>query len=112
MIITLPWPPSILNPNSGGHWAVKASAKKGYKHDCMWSIKTNQKPANLTGKIPLLIRFRPPDYRHRDMDNMLASIKSGLDGVAEKWGVNDRQFLLTLDIGPAITHGAVEIECN
>jgi crossover junction endodeoxyribonuclease RusA len=34
----------------------------------------------------------PPDRRARDLDNMLASIKSGLDGLADALEANDRRF--------------------
>ena len=51
--------------------------------------------APVDGKIPLTITFYPPDKRHRDADNMVASIKAGLDGVADALKVNDRRFLPT-----------------
>jgi len=47
------------------------------------------------GKIPITVTFYPPDKRHRDADNMVASIKAGLDGVADGLKINDRQFLPT-----------------
>jgi crossover junction endodeoxyribonuclease RusA len=46
-------------------------------------------------KIRLKITFYPPDKRHRDADNMVAAIKSGLDGLADALRVNDRLFLPT-----------------
>jgi hypothetical protein len=33
-----------------------------------------------------------PDKRWRDADNLLAMIKSGLDGVCDATGINDRAF--------------------
>ena len=67
-------------------------------------------PSTLPEKIPLLITFCPPTKARRDIDNMLASIKAALDGVAEAWGVDDSRFRPSLDIGPVVKHGAIKIE--
>lgn len=44
------------------------------------------------GKIPIEVRFYPPDARHRDDDNMIASFKAARDGIADAIGVDDRRF--------------------
>ena len=36
--------------------------------------------------------FYPPCRRTRDKDNLLASMKSGLDGLADALAVNDSRF--------------------
>jgi crossover junction endodeoxyribonuclease RusA len=38
----------------------------------------------------------PPDRRHRDLDNLLASIKAGLDGLADVWKVDDSKWSLQI----------------
>lgn len=43
-------------------------------------------------KIKLAFVFRPPDARHYDGDNLLARMKSGLDGLADALGINDSRF--------------------
>ena len=93
--VFLPWPPKELSPNSALHWAKKAKKKKEYRQAC-WALTLEAK-LEATGdqKIPMEITFYPPDKRHRDADNMVAAIKSGLDGVADALKVNDRQFLPT-----------------
>jgi crossover junction endodeoxyribonuclease RusA len=94
-IIHLPWPPKELSPNATLHWAKKAKFKKMYRETC-WALTLESKvKINAVGKIPIEITFFPPDRRHRDADNMVASIKAGLDGVADALKVNDRQFLPT-----------------
>lgn len=58
-----------------------------------------------------MIIFHPPDKRHRDLDNMLASIKYGLDGIALAWGVNDKDFKpITIDIGEPVAKGQITIK--
>ena len=38
------------------------------------------------------IEFCPPDIRKRDMDNFIASCKSGIDGLAMASGIDDSKF--------------------
>ena len=96
--VILPWPPRELSPNSRTHWAKKAKAAKAYRLDCFYLAKEAKVTAPKEGPINLHIEFVPPDRRPRDLDNMLASIKSGLDGLAEALGVNDKRFTLTLSV--------------
>lgn len=96
MKIELPYPPKELSPNATLHWAKKMKFKKSYRQTC-WALALSQKltapPGD--GKIDIHITFYPPDRRHRDADNMVASIKAGLDGVADALKVNDKRFLPT-----------------
>lgn len=102
MIVTLGWPPSILSPNARAHWTKRAIAAKKYKTAC-WALTLEAKLAvSAEGPIDLDIEFVPPDRRHRDLDNMLAAIKAGLDGLALAMGVNDRQFRLRLSVADRI----------
>lgn len=92
--VLLPWPPKELSPNCALHWAKKAKYKKDYRHTC-WVLALEAKlqaPAT-DKKFIVEITFYPPDKRHRDADNMVASIKSGLDGIADALKVNDKLFL-------------------
>lgn len=61
------------------------------------------------GRLHVTVEFVPPDRRHRDRDNMLASIKSGLDGLADALGVNDSRFDLTIRVADDIG-GMVRVE--
>jgi crossover junction endodeoxyribonuclease RusA len=94
--VKLPWPPKELSPNSTLHWSKKVKKKKEYRTAC-WALTLEAKlvapPGE--GKIPVEITFYPPDKRHRDADNMVASIKAGLDGLADALKVNDKRFLPT-----------------
>ncbi len=60
--------------------------------------------------VSLEITFHPPDERRRDLDNCLASIKLGLDGIAEALGIDDRHFHpITIDWGEVVKGGRVDI---
>lgn len=48
------------------------------------------------------LEFYPPNKRSRDWDNLLASMKSGLDGLADGLGVNDSLFRPSVAVADAI----------
>lgn len=91
--VTLPFPPSILNPNSRAHWSQRSKAAKAYRHAC-WAlcVESGLTAIPWEGDIHLWIDFYPPDRRARDDDNMIAAFKSGRDGMADALKVNDRRF--------------------
>ena len=111
-VFTLPWPPKILSPNAPhGSWTHKASAKKGYKLACAWTLAEQKAKKMKAGKIHATMTFHPPDARRRDLDNMLASSKYAIDAVSEAVGVDDSKFSLTLVRGePRPKQGAILIE--
>jgi crossover junction endodeoxyribonuclease RusA len=47
-------------------------------------------------EIMVGLKFFPPDARKRDLDNMLSSCKSALDGMADALEVNDQRFAFVL----------------
>lgn len=104
----LPWPPSALRPNasSPGNWRAKSEAAKKYRGVCLMMAKSARlRP--LDGPMALRIDFHPPDNRRRDLDNMLASFKQGIDAVAETMGVDDSIFALRLSKRAPVKHGSV-----
>lgn len=110
--VTLPWPPSALSPNARGHWSIKARHAKKYRADsrvlCMAVGLRNVASEALS----LRVTFQPPDRRARDLDNLLASIKAGLDGIADATGVDDSRWTLSLEKGEPVKGGAVSIHIS
>ena len=106
--ISLPYPPSILNPNVRSHWAPKAKAKKKYRQYCYYMAK-QIRPEFENEKIYLEITFHPPNHRKRDKDNMIAAFKAGQDGLADAWHVDDYRFSTSYAIGDVIKHGGVSV---
>ena len=92
MNFTLPWPPSVLNPNVRKHWRKHAAAKKAYRAACAWTARSQGAEHMQSEKIALRIVFVPPCRRHRDLDNCVTAMKPGLDGLADALGVDDRCF--------------------
>jgi len=62
-------------------------------------------PADAT----LAITFHPPTAARRDLDNMLAAIKAGLDGIAMATCGDDSGWGLRLSRGAVIKGGRVTI---
>lgn len=110
-MIVLPWPPKELNPNSRVHHHVLAKYKKQYKEVC-WALTKESKvlPPD-TPKIHLNILFVPPNRQRRDLDNCLAAMKAGIDGLASAWGIDDNRFKYTIDMAQEIG-GMVKIEIH
>lgn len=57
----------------------------------------------------LEITFHPPNKIKRDLDNMLASIKSGLDGIADGFKCDDSEWSPTIRRGTPTPGGAVVV---
>ena len=109
MNLILPWPPKELSPNRRQHWAVTARAKKAYRLSCAWQAKAQGARKIDAKTLHLALTFYPPTRRAFDLDNLLARMKAGLDGLADVLGVDDSRWTLTIakaeDIG-----GMVRVE--
>lgn len=109
MQVILPWPPKELSPNARLHWSKVAKAKKHYRQIC-WALSSKARlKVCKEGDIHLSVTFYPPDRRWRDTDNMFASMKAGLDGIADALQVNDKRFVFTLVVSKE-TLGQVKVE--
>ena len=94
--ITLPWPPKELSPNARLHWSKLASAKRAYRHVCAVQAKVQGAQRISAGKLHVSLTFYAPTRRAFDLDNALARMKSGLDGLADVLGVDDRHWSLSI----------------
>ena len=93
--VVLGWPPSDLSPNARLHWAKLARAKKQYRNACFSVSKEQLKKfntENIPEKLVLEMTFIPPDRRSYDRDNLVARMKSGIDGLADALKINDKRF--------------------
>lgn len=107
--VSLPWPPRALSPNGRKHRMAVARVKKQYRADCAWStIAAGVRRIDATA-VRVRITFHPPDARARDTDNMLASLKAGLDGVADVIGIDDSRWTLVIARGAPAAPGRVDL---
>ena len=97
MTVTLGWPSPNLSPNARPHWAALARAKKAARLegfcDAMEALKFIKPSALKDVKaVSIQVTFIPPNAIRRDADNMLASIKAHLDGIADAIGIDDSRW--------------------
>jgi crossover junction endodeoxyribonuclease RusA len=106
--VALPWPDNRLSPNARLHWAQKAGAVKSARQTTWALVRAAmgpQRPGWTAAKLD--VTFCPPDNRRRDRDNMVASLKSANDGIADAIGVDDHKFITTYQMGSPVKGGAV-----
>ena len=107
--MVLPWPPRECSPNARCHYQTKAKAARRYRHDC-WALACVAKlRVDWAGPVRLRITFCPPSRRRMDLDNAVAWIKNGLDGLADALKVDDSRFFLQPAFGEPVPGGRVEI---
>lgn len=105
-MLELPWPPKELSANSRKQHRYTADERKTFKES--WWALTKEAKFRATN---LDITFHPPTGHRRDLDNMLTSIKFGLDGMALAMGVDDSTFTeITIRKGEIVKpHGLVVV---
>lgn len=110
LIIVLPWPASVLHPNSRGHWAQKARAAKKARKDG-WAAALESGLGRIQAdSLAVTVVFHPPNNRRRDADGMLSSVKSHLDGIADAVGVDDSRWSIAIRREEPRFPGSVHIE--
>ena len=109
MRVVLPWPCRELSPNARVHWAKKARAAKTYGTIAAFEASQLKRPKGLKC-VRVVIEFYPPDNRRRDLDNMLASMKPAIDGIAAAIGVDDSKWEISMKKGAAVKGGLVVVE--
>lgn len=92
--LTLPWPAKELSPNARVHWTRVAKAKKSYLTACYnLALEQRQFVWRLPdGPLTLELEFSKPSRRKMDQDNLIARMKSGIDGVCKALRIDDSRF--------------------
>jgi crossover junction endodeoxyribonuclease RusA len=91
-VIELPWPHPTLSPNGRAHFMAKSRMTKKARAWANLATKAANLSVPAEGRIRVILTFYPSISRNRDKDNLLASCKAYLDGMAEALGVNDSRF--------------------
>lgn len=95
MLIKLPFPDMRLSPNrkNGKHWSSTNTIKKA-AFECAYYLTREAMASENYKSIPtyMEITFIAPDRRKRDLDNLLSSCKSQIDGICKALGVDDSIF--------------------
>lgn len=107
--LILPWPPKELSPNARMHWGALAKAKKAFRARCARAAREQGARSIKADKLHLSLTFYAPTRRAYDLDNALARMKSGLDGLADVLGVDDKHWSLSIERAE-IVGGYVQVE--
>ncbi len=95
MNIILPYPDKALSPNSRCHWSQRAKAAKKARSDAFHIVNAldNCPFVGYEGRLHVWIDVYAKTKNYPDADNILSSLKSALDGIADALGLNDRRFI-------------------
>lgn len=115
--LEMPWPDQKLSPNARGHWAQTAKLKARQRSGWAWhataqgvhTLRDMWTPEQIKGTT-LRLTFHPPTRRMYDLDNRLASIKAGLDGLADTLGCDDSGWKIEMMMGDMRAGGCVVVE--
>lgn len=111
--ITLPWPDKGLSPNARAHWRKVAKLRAIQRLECFAETRHQIGTPRIRegATFLVLLTFCPADRRKRDRDNLGASMKSALDGVADALGINDSQFVqVAYRVGEPAAEACVRVE--
>lgn len=116
ILITLPWPRKELWQNRRPHWhAAREAARKARKdaYNAFFEAGGRNLLHIEGGTYALHFSFYQPNLTKRDLQNMPATQKSAIDGIADALGVDDSTFQVhwPTEWGPCDRpHGSVTVE--
>lgn len=96
LVVVLPWPHRYLSPNSRVIWQAKCQvsshARTLARLVTVGRLEAGYKACQEDNRINVTLVAHAYDKRKRDEDNLIASMKPYLDGIADALGVNDACF--------------------
>lgn len=110
-LIRMTWPEPALWQNRPAHFMQRARAVKGYRTEA-WAKAMEQSVRRIKSPPSLRFTFHPPDRRKRDLQNMPATAKAAIDGIADALGMDDSTFRIhwPTEWGEPVKGGCVLIE--
>jgi Holliday junction resolvase RusA-like endonuclease len=107
--LTLSFPPRELSPNyRSRHWTQVARAKKAYRTECMVDARNardcrTEYPLRAPVEAHVVFVVGARD-RLPDVDNCLASLKAGIDGVCDAGVITDDRDIASWHVSVARGH--------
>lgn len=106
--IRLNWPARELSPNSRTDRRSATRARQAARTEAFMEAKRLRLVVTASAHLQLV--FHAPDQRRRDLDNLLASLKSHLDGLALAADVDDSGWSFTIRKGTPVAGGCVIVD--
>lgn len=110
--VTLPWPSSDLSPNARVHWRRKHAFAQKARNDARLLCLAEGIRGLGWDHAHVSVTFHAPDNRRRDSDNLLSSLKSALDGIADATGIDDSRWSIQIERGEVIPGGSVVVRLS
>jgi len=113
-LLRLSWPAPALWQNRRVHWAQRNKAVAAARHQAWGEARRRGVERLETDRPRLVFAFHPPDRRRRDLQNMPATQKATIDGIAQAMGCDDEKFRCVWPETWAepVTGGAVLVEVS
>jgi crossover junction endodeoxyribonuclease RusA len=93
--IVIPYPHPALSPNSRMDRRAAARHRRRARGDAqIAAMEAGAKRLSEASRITYRLTAHPTTNRRRDADNLVASCKSALDGIAAYIGVDDSRWTL------------------
>lgn len=110
LVVEIPWPRRDLSPNARVHYLARSRIARKYRLDCYHlalAALQGQRPA--FRNVDATFEFFPPDRRRRDTDNIIASLKSAQDGLADAIKCDDNKWRTTYTMREPIDGGQIRV---
>lgn len=96
LVVVVPWAHRYLSPNARVIWQLKHRIARQTRQTArlltLVQFGCGNQAHPVDNRIEVVLIAHPRDKRKRDEDNIIASMKSTLDGIADALGVNDASF--------------------
>lgn len=102
--VELPAGEALLNANRRIHHHARARLTRNLRGIAYWCVREAKVPH--LERAHIVVEYRPPDRRRRDVHNLFPSAKAAVDGVVDAGVLTDDSDAYL--IGPDMRLGAVE----
>lgn len=102
--VSLPAGMALMNANKRIHWSKRSALTKDIRTVAGWYVIEAEVPH--LERAHVVVEYRPPDKRRRDVHNLFPSAKAAIDGVVDAGVLTDDSDAYL--IGPDMRLGTVE----
>lgn len=96
--VTLPLPPKELDPNGRHHWRAKMAPKRRYRCGAMFAALKQGGFTQPLQRARVRIRYYHKTKTFKDPDNIIACLKTAIDGLTDAGVFTDDRDLTYLPV--------------
>ena len=112
VVITLMLPARALSPNARNHWRIVSKDKRYYRQMASINARLAHNGQPFKAATCEARFFFKDDKRKRDRDNLLASLKSAFDGLADGGLIENDRDLTHLPVKVGIDNDRPRVELH